>query len=90
MLLEAVTISIAGGLTVDGGSGGATNAGAGGAGATGASGPGSGTSFTAADQGGAGGGGAGGRIRINAPGTVCPSSVSPVASCSSGILPSIP
>lgn len=86
ILLEAPTISITGGVIVDGGNGGTSGAGVGGKGATGSQGPQNGASFVNNGQGGSGGGGGGGRIRINTVAPACPSTASPAASCLPGAL----
>lgn len=85
ILLEAPTISISGGIVVDGGNGGPAG-GSGGTGASGANGPVEGATATANREGGAGGGGAGGRVRLRAITPSCGSGVSPAASCTTGAL----
>jgi hypothetical protein len=86
VLLESPTVTIAGSIVTDGGTGGQSGAGAGGAGATGTSPAQPGASFNDSMQGGAGGGGGGGIVQIRSVGAACAAGISPTTACVLGML----
>jgi hypothetical protein len=90
LLFEAPSLLISGALDVDGGSGGIAGPHLGGAGATVNMLAASGVSYTGNGQGGTGGGGGGGRIRIVGGNATCVGGVSPINSCTTGVLPVVP